>query len=93
MDKVVFKDLMRGHGLPVVESRWFRRGAWEREPDHVVREVAETLGERVVVKPARLGSSVGMSLVHQLDELPAALDEAFRLRQQGDRGGVRRGCP
>jgi D-alanine-D-alanine ligase len=77
MDKVVFKDLMRGHRLPVVESCWFRRGAWEREPDHVVRAVAETLGERVVVKPARLGSSVGMSLVHQLDELPAALDEAF----------------
>jgi D-alanine-D-alanine ligase len=30
------------------------------------------------VKPARLGSSIGMSLVHDLDELPAALDEAFR---------------
>ena len=77
MDKVVFKDLMRGHGLPVVESCWFRRSAWNEEPDHVVRAVAGTLGERVVVKPARLGSSVGMSLVHQLDELPAALDEAF----------------
>jgi D-alanine-D-alanine ligase len=77
MDKVVFKDLMRGHGLPVVASTWFRRRAWEREPDHVVRAVAETLGERVVVKPARLGSSVGMSLVHELDGLPAALDEAF----------------
>jgi D-alanine-D-alanine ligase len=77
MDKVVFKDLMRGHGLPVVGSCWFRRRAWEREPDHVVRAVVETLGERVVVKPARLGSSVGMSLVHSLDELPAALDEAF----------------
>ena len=77
MDKVVFKDLMRGHGLPVVESCWFRRGAWNEEPDHVVRAVAGTLGERVVVKPARLGSSVGMSLVHELDELPAALDEAF----------------
>ena len=48
------------------------------EPEHVVREVAETVGERTVVKPARLGSSVGMSLVHDLDELPAALDEAFR---------------
>ena len=60
MDKVVFKDLMRGHGLPVVESCWFRRRAWEREPDHVARAVAETLGARVVVKPARLGSSVGM---------------------------------
>ena len=78
MDKVVFKDLMRGHGLPVVESTWFRRGAWEREPAHAVRAVAELIGEQSVVKPARLGSSVGMSIVHDLDELPAALDEAFR---------------
>ena len=78
MDKVVFKDLMRGHGLPVVDDTWFRRGTWEREPEHVMREVAETIGERSVVKPARLGSSVGMTLVHGLDELPAALDEAFR---------------
>jgi D-alanine-D-alanine ligase len=44
----------------------------------VVREVGETIGDRSVVKPARLGSSVGMTLVHDLDELPAALDEAFR---------------
>ena len=77
MDKVVFKDLMRGHDLPVVESVWFRRAAWEREPAHVVREVADTIGDRAVVKPARLGSSVGMSLVHTADELPHALAEAF----------------
>jgi D-alanine-D-alanine ligase len=78
MDKVVFKDLMRGHDLPVVESTWFRRAAWETEPDHAVRAVAELIGERSVVKPARLGSSVGMSIVHDLDELAPALDEAFR---------------
>jgi D-alanine-D-alanine ligase len=78
MDKVVFKDLMRGHRLPVVDSTWFRRGAWEREPAHVIREVAETIGDRSVVKPARLGSSVGMTLVHDPTELPAALTEAFR---------------
>jgi D-alanine-D-alanine ligase len=78
MDKVVFKDLMRGHGLPVVESAWFRRSTWEREPDHVLREVAGAVGDRSVVKPARLGSSVGMSLVHGPEELPSALDEAFR---------------
>ncbi|HEX7195947.1 MAG TPA: D-alanine--D-alanine ligase family protein [Candidatus Limnocylindria bacterium] len=78
MDKIVFKDLMRGHDLPVVESTWFRRGTWEREPEHVLREVAETVGNRSVVKPARLGSSVGMTLVHDLDELPDALTEAFR---------------
>lgn len=78
MDKVVFKDLMRGHALPVVESVWFRRRAWETEPAHASRKVAEVIGDRSVVKPARLGSSVGMSLVHDLDELPAALNEAFR---------------
>jgi D-alanine-D-alanine ligase len=78
MDKVVFKDLMRGHGLPVVDYTWFRRGAWRHAPERVLRDIAERVGERSVVKPARLGSSVGMTLVHGLGELPDALDEAFR---------------
>ncbi len=78
MDKVVFKDLMRGHGLPVVESTWIRRRAWATDPEDARRVVADAIGARSVVKPARLGSSVGMSVVHGADELPAALDEAFR---------------
>lgn len=78
MDKVVFKDLMRGHGLPVVESTWLRRREWTADPEHAIRTVADVIGPRSVVKPARLGSSVGMSVVHEIDELPAALGEAFR---------------
>jgi D-alanine-D-alanine ligase len=78
MDKVVFKDLMRGHGLPVVEYAWFRRGAWDEAPERVLRDVAERVGGRSLVKPARLGSSVGMTLVHGPSELADALDEAFR---------------
>ena len=78
MDKVVFKDLMRGHGLPVVRYAWFRRGAWRERPERVLRDIGEAVGERSVVKPARLGSSVGMTLVHGPAELPDALDEAFR---------------
>lgn len=78
MDKVVFKDLMRGHGLPVVDYIWFRRAAWRHAPERVLREIAAGVGERSVVKPARLGSSVGMTLVHGPDELADALDEAFR---------------
>jgi D-alanine-D-alanine ligase len=78
MDKVVFKDLMRGHGLPVVEYAWFRRTAWRGSPERVLRDIGEAVGERSVVKPARLGSSVGMTLVHGPDELSDALDEAFR---------------
>ena len=78
MDKVVFKDLMRGYGLPVVDYAWFRRPAWRAAPARVRDEVARRVGERSLVKPARLGSSVGMTLVHGPDELPDALDEAFR---------------
>ena len=78
MDKVVFKDLMRGHGLPVVDYAWFRRTAWREAPQRVLSEVTGQVGESCLVKPARLGSSVGMTLVHGPGELPAALDEAFR---------------
>ncbi len=78
MDKIVFKDLMRGHGLPVLDYAWFRRSAWRSSTERVLRDALAATGERCVVKPARLGSSVGMTLVHGEDELPAALDEAFR---------------
>jgi D-alanine-D-alanine ligase len=77
MDKVVFKDLMRGHGLPVIEYTWFRRSAWRSAPERVLRDAVASVGEQSVVKPARLGSSVGMTLVHTEGELPAAMDEAF----------------
>src|SRR5947209_11221080 len=78
MDKVVFKDLMRGHGIPVVEYVWFRRPSWLAEPGEVLQEVADRIGERSVVKPARLGSSVGMTLVHRSDELAGGSNEAVR---------------
>jgi len=78
MDKVVFKDLMRGHGLPVLEYVPVSRHTWRREPDRVVADIRERIGQRAVVKPARLGSSVGMTLAHGPEELPGALDEAFR---------------
>ena len=69
MDKVVFKRLMAAAGLPQVE--------WEalREDDDPAR--LERLGLPVFVKPARLGSSVGISKVSAADELPAALALAF----------------
>ena len=78
MDKVVFKDLMRGHGLPVTDYGWFRRTAWRARPERVLRDMLAAVGEQSVVKPARLGSSVGMTLVHGPEELPSAIDEALR---------------
>ncbi len=69
MDKLTFKDLMARAGVPQVDYVGLRAGD--------DRAAAERLGTPVFVKPARLGSSVGISKVSAPEELPAALDEAF----------------
>jgi D-alanine-D-alanine ligase len=81
MDKAVFKRLARGIGLPVVDWVEVRAARWRTDPAAVRAELEAfargALG-KLMVKPSNLGSSVGITLVHDADELPAALDEAFR---------------
>lgn len=76
MDKVVFKELMASAGVPQVGYRAVRAARVAREPDAVVRELA-ALGLPVFVKPARLGSSVGIVRVEEEGGLGAALLEAL----------------
>jgi D-alanine-D-alanine ligase len=85
MDKALFKRMCRGLGLPVVDWREVRASRWAGDRDAVLAELrAFAAGgddPRVMVKPARLGSSVGMTLVHDMaatGEIGAALDTAFR---------------
>lgn len=82
MDKAVFKRLARGVGLPVVDWREIRRARWQRDPDGVLAELAAlaagTGDERLMIKPASLGSSVGITLAHAPAERAGALDLAFR---------------
>ena len=76
MDKVVFKDVMAAAGVPQVASMAVREARWRSDPD-AVRAGLSTLGTPVFVKPARLGSSVGIAKVWSETGLPAALDAAF----------------
>ena len=76
MDKVVFKDLMAHAGLPQVAYVGVDDARWREDRDGVAAEVA-ALGLPVFVKPARLGSSVGIVRVAEAGELAAALDQAF----------------
>ena len=76
MDKVVFKDLMARAGIPQVDYRAVRIERFRAEPEAVLAELA-VLGTPVFVKPARLGSSVGIVRVASVDELAAALETAF----------------
>ena len=82
MDKAVFKRLVRGLGLPVTDWVEVRAARWAADPDGVLAELeafAAGGGDpRLMVKPARLGSSVGMTLAHAATERAGALDEAFR---------------
>jgi D-alanine-D-alanine ligase len=82
MDKVMQKRIWRGLGLPVADWREVRAAAWRADPDAVLGELAAfadgTGDPRLMVKPARLGSSVGMTLAHGPGERAAALELAFR---------------
>jgi len=76
MDKVRFKELMGAAGMPQVAFRGVRERRWRAQPDAVAEELAQ-LGLPVFVKPAHLGSSVGISKVRGPGELAGALDAAF----------------
>jgi D-alanine-D-alanine ligase len=82
MDKAVFKRLARGIGLPVVDWIEIRLARWTSDREATLAQLtafADGSGDpRLMVKPSRLGSSVGMTLAHGPDEYAAALDEAFR---------------
>jgi D-alanine-D-alanine ligase len=76
MDKHFMKIVLAAAGVPVAPWVTVARARWDRDPEGV-RADAASLGEPVFVKPARAGSSVGVSKVHDASELEAALELAF----------------
>lgn len=76
MDKAATKTILAEAGLPQVPHLVVFRRDWERDPESVTALVTEKLGYPVFIKPANLGSSVGISKVHDPAELPAAMNEA-----------------
>jgi D-alanine-D-alanine ligase len=76
MDKVVFKEVLAAAGVPQVGYVAVREPRWQSEPSAVRAELA-ALGLPLFVKPARLGSSVGIVKVTEADEIDGALETAF----------------
>jgi D-alanine-D-alanine ligase len=76
MNKVVFKQLMAERGIPQVDYRAVDEIVHAADPEATARAVAE-LGYPVFVKPARLGSSVGIAKVNEPHEVSGALQTAF----------------
>ena len=76
MDKVVMKKVFQSCNLPIVDYTWFYRSSFEAHKDKII-EQAENIGYPLIVKPANLGSSVGISKANNLDELLFAIDVAI----------------
>jgi D-alanine-D-alanine ligase len=78
MDKDIMKSLFRAVGLPIVKHVTLLRSQFEREPKKTQRLVESKLKYPVFVKPANLGSSVGISKAHDRKELGPAIVEAAK---------------
>lgn len=76
MDKAVSKLVFAAKGLPIGKYLVVLRQNWVDHPDRIAEAVASTLGYPVFVKPANLGSSVGISKVKRASDLTAAIDLA-----------------
>ncbi|MFC4777962.1 D-alanine--D-alanine ligase [Paenibacillus sp. GCM10023252] len=78
MDKVFMKKMFAQEGLPQCVFRHFNRTQWDKDPSFFIMEIEIALGYPCFIKPANLGSSVGISKARNRDELIAAVDYAFR---------------
>jgi D-alanine-D-alanine ligase len=78
MDKALCKDIFRTHNLPIVPHLTFLRRQWERDPESVVNQCEEILTYPMFVKPANLGSSVGVHKAKDQAGLQAGFDDAIQ---------------
>jgi D-alanine-D-alanine ligase len=78
MDKDIMKSLFIAAGIPIVKHVTILRSAWENDPKQVQKRVESKLTYPVFVKPANLGSSVGISKAHNRKELGPAIEEAAK---------------
>src|SRR5262252_5911439 len=76
MDKDVMKRLFRDARLPVVKWVLLLRKEWQQDPRQAQGAIEQKIGYPLFVKPANLGSSVGISKVRNAKELPRAIDLA-----------------
>lgn len=78
MDKAIMKALFAQNGLPVPDYMWFYRTSWRSDPEAVISRIEQKLPYPVFVKPANLGSSVGINKAHNREELRSGFDDAAK---------------
>lgn len=82
MDKITMKMILRADGIPVVDYVWMTDRDWTTRRDEMIAKVEKELGYPVIVKPANLGSSIGIGAAHDRDQLIERLDDAARFSRR-----------
>lgn len=82
MDKITMKMILRADGIPVVDYVWMTDRQWATRRDEMIEKVEKELGYPVIVKPADLGSSIGIGAAHDREQLITRLDEAARFSRR-----------
>ena len=76
MDKVAMKNILSANGIPVLPCKYFYTKQWVLEKDKLIEDI-ETLEYPLIVKPANLGSSIGIALAKNREELTSAIGDAL----------------
>lgn len=82
MDKITMKMILRADGIPVVDYVWMTDRDWTTRRDEMIAKVEKELGYPVIVKPANLGSSIGIGAAHDREQLIERLDDAARFSRR-----------
>ena len=82
MDKITMKMILREEGIPVVDYVWFTDNQWNSGRDAILDKIESKLGYPVIVKPANLGSSVGIGTASNRQELTERINNAEKFSQR-----------
>jgi D-alanine-D-alanine ligase len=78
MDKVLSKVLSRAAGIPVVDFIGLREDEWTENEEACLDRIVQDIGVPAMIKPARLGSSIGIAMARDRTSLDSAIEDAFR---------------
>ena len=76
MDKILMKDVYKANGIPVVDYYWFYRTNWKLDNEKIISDIEEKLTYPLFVKPANLGSSIGINIARNREDLVEAIEVA-----------------
>lgn len=76
MDKITMKMILQASGIPVVDYVWFTDKQWAKQKDALIKDIEEKIGYPAIVKPANLGSSVGIGRATDREQLIDRVEDA-----------------